>query len=480
MAGRMPLLDAVLAQLAEQCFCKAQVVGSIPTDGFCMSMADSHQQFVPVVVTPTYNNDRTLGDVLERIAGLGLPIIVVNDGCNDTTASVLEAWKASHPDYHLEVCVHSQNRGKAAALKTGFARAAALNFTHAITIDTDGQHDPEEIPVLLEAARRSPLAYVLGFRDDTRPDYPAKSRIGRRISNFFIRVESGLRVRDSQCGMRIYPLKLISTVPCRAGFFGYEAEIITRAAWSGCPIAEVPIVTRYLPPGQRVSHFRPWLDTFRGIAVHLRLLGRALIPWPHPKYQSVEARGNREPILRSIWRWINPLRAWRELRGGQLEPMEVSAAIAVGVFIGNLPAYGVQTVLALYAARRLHLEPVAVVAGSHVSIPPVAPFLIAGAIGIGHLVLHGAWPGTALLHVHWSTLAASVLLDWLVGGVILGLVLGVLAFIASQAAFRLSGLLEPTRNSAPNQMNPDTPSAPSAHPAEQASGPAAAGRSPAA
>ena len=445
-----------------------------------MSMADSHQQFVPVVVTPTYNNDRTLGDVLERIAGLGLPIIVVNDGCNDTTASVLEAWKASHPEYRLEVCVHPQNRGKAAALKTGFAKAAALNFTHAITIDTDGQHDPEEIPVLLEAAKRSPLAYVLGFRDDTRPDYPAKSRIGRRISNFFIRVESGLRVRDSQCGMRIYPLKLISTVPCRAGFFGYEAEIITRAAWSGCPIVEVPIVTRYLPPGQRVSHFRPWLDTFRGIAVHLRLLGRALIPWPHPKYQSVKTRGNHEPILRSIWRWINPLRAWRELRGGQLEPMEVSAAIAVGVFIGNLPAYGVQTLMALYAARRLHLEPVAVVVGSHVSIPPVAPFLIAGAIGVGHLVLHGAWPGTAMLHIHWSTLAASVLLDWLVGGVILGFVLGVIAFIASQAAFRLAGLPEPARNSASNPMNPDTPSAPSAHQAELASAPAVAGRSPAA
>jgi len=456
-----------------------------------MSMADSHSQFVPVVVTPTYNNDRTLGDVLERIAALGLPVIVVNDGCTDSTASVLEAWKTKHPGYRLEICVHPQNRGKAAALKTGFAKAAALNYTHAITIDTDGQHDPEEIPALLEAAKRSPSAYVLGFRDDTRPDYPAKSRIGRRISNFFIRVESGLRVRDSQCGMRIYPLKLIATVPCRAGFFGYEAEIITRAAWGKFPIVEVPIVTRYLPPGQRVSHFRPWLDTFRGIAVHLRLLGRALIPWPHPKLQTDEAPGEREPMLRSLWRWINPVRAWRELRGGQMEPMEVSAAIAVGVFIGNLPAYGVQTVLALYAARRLHLEPVAVVAGSHISIPPVAPFLIAGAISTGHLVLHGTLPSAALLHVHWSTLAASVLLDWLVGGVILGFVLAVFAFIATQAAFRLAGLprsgeksidvsTPSTATARDGWDEGDTPATPSAHPAERASARAAAGRSPAA
>jgi len=88
----------------------------------------------------------------------------------------------------------------------------------------------------------------------------------------------------------------------------------------------------------------------------------------------------------------------------------------------------------------LHLEPVAVVAGSHISIPPIAPFLIAGAISTGHLVLHGTLPTVALLHVHWSTLAASVLLDWLVGGVILGFVLAVFAFIASQAAFKLAGL----------------------------------------
>jgi uncharacterized protein (DUF2062 family) len=371
----------------------------------------------------------------------------------------------------VQVHAHTQNKGKAAALKTGFAAAADAGYTHAITIDTDGQHDPEEIPVLLEAARANPSAYVLGFRDDTRPDYPAKSRIGRRISNFFIRIESGLRVRDSQCGMRVYPLRLVQIVRCRAGHFGYEAEIITRAGWSKCPVVEVPIVTRYLPAGERVSHFRPWLDTVRGMAMHVRLVFRALAPWPHPKYETQTTWRRREPLAEAIWRWLNPIQAWREVRSGQISRGELSAALAAGVFIANLPVYGFQTILSLYTARRLHLQPVAVVAGSHISIPPVAPFLVAAAIGIGHLILHGTWPSAHFLHEGWSKVAGSLLLDWIVGGIAMGFALALITFLLTQAAFLCADRLR----TKPRQ-DLHTPDGQSARPASLAQGSVHAGR----
>jgi len=444
------------------------------------AMSSDEQNLRAVVVLPTYNNERTLGDVMSRVAALGVPIIVVNDGCTDQTAALLERWRAEHPQTQVQVHVHPHNRGKAAALQSGFALAMDDGFTHAVTVDTDGQHDPEEIPALLAEARKNPAAYVLGYRDDTRADYPARSRLGRRLSNFFIRLECGLRVRDSQCGMRIYPLDLVRTVRCRAGHFGYEAEMITRAAWSGCPIAEVPIVTRYLPPGQRVSHFRPWLDTLRGIGMHVRLLVRALIPWPHARLQRgaiqnpakgkplILPRGDRSGLpfseeksneqtqgvrprirrsLRNVWRWISPVDAWREMRKGTLSRSEISAALALGVFIGNLPAYGVQTVMALYAARRLHLHPLLVVSGSHISIPPVAPFLIAAAIACGHLLLHGAlpmWPGMQAFHADWKSIAGAWLLDWIVGGLVMGCTLGLIVFILSQMLLWLTvGRSEP-------------------------------------
>ena len=162
--------------------------------------------FSPVVVAPTFNNAGTLADILRRLDTLGLPILVVDDGSTDATASLLEAWHRGPRAAAVQVIRHDRNQGKGVALMTGFAAALRAGYTHAVTIDTDGQLDPEQVPQMIQAARQSPLAMVLGVRDETAPDYPAKSRLGRRISNLAIRLESGARVRASQCGFRVYPL----------------------------------------------------------------------------------------------------------------------------------------------------------------------------------------------------------------------------------------------------------------------------------
>jgi uncharacterized protein (DUF2062 family) len=144
--------------------------------------------------------------------------------------------------------------------------------------------------------------------------------------------------------------------------------------------------------------------------------------------------------IRGFWRWISPARAWRELRQGTLSRSEVSAAFALGVFIGNLPTYGVQTLIALYAAKRLHLHPLLVVSGSHISIPPIAPFLIAAAIACGHLLLHGtlpAWPPQAIGGT-WAKIAGTWLADWVVGAIVIGLALATLTFIVCQVLLSLA------------------------------------------
>src|SRR5688500_18713196 len=94
-------------------------------------------------------------------------------------------------------------------------------------------------------------------------------------------LERGRRVRDRQCALRAYPLGLVESVRCRADRCGWEAEIITRAAWAGFPIVQVPVTSRYAPLGQHKSHFRTWVDTRRALALHVRLLLRAMAPWPH-------------------------------------------------------------------------------------------------------------------------------------------------------------------------------------------------------
>lgn len=386
----------------------------------------------PVIVMPTYNNRRTLPDVLRRAAALDLPMILVDDGCTDGTPDAVRQWRQACPRAELRVLTHRRNRGKAAALRTGFAAAMREGFTHAVTIDTDAQHDPAYIPRLLEVADESPEAYVLGVRDDRHAEYPARSRTGRRISNLLIRLESGLRVHDSQCGLRVYPMELVRTVTVRAGRFGYETEIITRAAWAGCPIIEAPVNTRYLPPDQRVSHFRPVIDTLRAIRMHVRLLLRAIAPIPHRRYLSAGRKPPRRFSISGLLRWINPLRAWRELKRRELDHNEVAMALAVGVFVANLPVYPFQTVLAIYLARRLHLNPLAVLAGTQASMPPITALLIAAAVCTGHLILHHAlpaWPDVHSLHAAWQSTGRPFLLDWVVGAPIVGILMGAVVFL---------------------------------------------------
>jgi uncharacterized protein (DUF2062 family) len=383
----------------------------------------SSPPFSPAVVAPTYDNARTLAAVVTCVTELGLHVFVVNDGSTDDTAMVL-AQLAQNP--LITVITHEINRGKAAALLSGFAAAEAAGHSHAVTIDTDGQLDPEQIPTLLAVARDEPDAFVIGTRDVTAADYPGRSRLGRRVSNLLVRWESGLHVSDSQCGFRVYPLRMMREINCRAGRYGFETEVLTRAAWAGYDVREVPVTCSYLPHGQRVSHFQPWRDSFRAVGMHTRLHSQALLDW------------------------ISPARAWRQLRQAETGAHEMASGLAVGVFIANLPLYGVQTLLSLFAARQLRLHPLSVVAGSHLSTPPIGPMLIALAIGVGHFLLHGNWlemPQWESTWSGWLQLFGRLMLEWSVGSLVVGAALAAATFVLAHALLRY--LAAPTSSAAP-------------------------------
>lgn len=412
------------------------------------------EDFRPAVVAPTFNNASTLIDILDRIRAAvpGVPLLVVNDGSTDATASILADWAARQAN--ATVLTHERNRGKGEALRTGFAACQAAGLTHAVTIDTDGQLDPEQIPELLQKASGSPTALVIGNRDDLAADYPTRSRVGRRVSNLLIRLESGVPVEDSQCGFRVYPLGLIDAVNVRTGRYGFEAEIITRAGWAGCPVVHIPVRCRYLGPADRVSHFRPWLDSFRGVWMHLRLVGRALLPIPYKTWPpKADKPKDDRPLWRRLMTWISPIEAYRQLRRDRVGRTELSTGLAVGAFIANLPLYPVQTLFSVYAAKKLHLHPLAVVLGSQLSTPPIGPLLVIGGIIVGHIILHGSWPTPESYHFTldfngFHHLFRSMFFEWLLGGVILGLVAGVLTFGIATLVIRL--VAGPVRQASPS------------------------------
>ncbi len=256
---------------------------------------NSPSLFRPAVVAPTYNNASTLRDVLKRLETAGLPVFAIDDGSSDQTSSILSEWQ--HDRHNRYIRTHATNLGKAAALLTGFEAARAAGFSHAVSIDTDGQLAPEDIPLLIAAAAAAPAALVLGARDEHAAEYPARSLLGRRVSNLLVRWECGQRVADSQCGLRVYPLDVVAAAKCRAGHFGFETEIIVRLAWAGATVMSLPVTCRYFPAGTRVSHFRPWRDSFRAVSMHARLIADAM---SERSRRADRGRGDRESAIRPL------------------------------------------------------------------------------------------------------------------------------------------------------------------------------------
>jgi uncharacterized protein (DUF2062 family) len=388
----------------------------------------------PVVIAATHNNAATLPDILNRLGRLSLPIIVVNDGSTDTTAQLLQHWiDESAGRFALD---HPSHLGKSAALRNGFHKALELDFTHAVTIDTDGRLFPEDIPKLLEAASEHPCAFILGARDIASPDYPKLSRIGQWISNLLLAFQTRRTLTDSPCSLRVYPLQLTCKLPCRSGHFGFETEVLARALWAHAPIIETPVRCQHLAAAHHTGD--PWLDSLRLSRLHLKLILIALNPI-HRKH-APPGSAPRHSLIWQFLHWLNPLTAWRQVRQCEAARTRFAAGCAAGVFIANLPIYGGQTILALYTARRFRLHPASTMAGVHVSTPPLGPLLIALGIAVGHWILHGSWPSLHSYHMangQWKTTLFPMLCEWVIGSTVLGLVMGTITFFAMDLVLRL-------------------------------------------
>ncbi|HSV15906.1 MAG TPA: DUF2062 domain-containing protein, partial [Tepidisphaeraceae bacterium] len=371
-----------------------------------------------------------------QLDALGLPIIVINDGSDDDTAGTLGTWADAAKGRFVET--HPTNRGKAAALLSGFDCARAHGFTHAVTVDTDLQHDANDVPPLLALSRQHPASLVLGVRPITTDDYPAASRVGRGISNLLVLIECGVRVADSQCGLRVYPLVLMAKVKTTSGRYGFETEIITRAAWAGIDICETDVRCIYDVPQGRVSHFRPVMDSVRAVGTHLRLLARSLLPWPTIKVQQDNPQAGT--ILEQLLRWLNPAKAWRDIRAGRGDG-RFPASVAAGMFMATVPLYGVKTVVCLAIAKVLRLQPLVVLAVSSLNTPPVGPLLAMLSIVTGHALLHQelpSWPQADVLHqLRWNVLGA-VAWEWVLGSIVCGTVLAIIAYFAARGFVRLA------------------------------------------
>jgi glycosyltransferase involved in cell wall biosynthesis len=210
------------------------------------------------VIVPTYNNAGTIADVLSRIYTITQNIIVVNDGSDDDTHCILQ-----NIGFPLTLVEYSPNRGKGHALKCGMKKALSLGYRNAVTIDSDGQHFPEDIPLLINAYRQHPGALIIGARNLSEDNMPRGNTFANRFSNFWFRVQTLIKLDDTQSGYRLYPVSRIKRSWIFTSRYEAELELLVLAAWHDIEIRQVGVRVYYPSPEERVTHFRPGYDFFR-------------------------------------------------------------------------------------------------------------------------------------------------------------------------------------------------------------------------
>ena len=157
------------------------------------------------MIIPTFNNEKTIGKVVKETLCFCDDVIVVNDGCTDSTAQIIGEID------NITVVAYSQNRGKGYALQQGFRKALSMGFAYAITLDADGQHKPEDIPLFLKANQEHPGALIIGARPLQGVERSKGSDFANQFSNFWFFVQTGKRLEDTQTGYRLYPCLLYTS-----------------------------------------------------------------------------------------------------------------------------------------------------------------------------------------------------------------------------------------------------------------------------
>ncbi len=324
------------------------------------------------VIIPTYNNATTLEAVINDVAQFTQNIIVVNDGSTDETLTVVEKFP------FINLVTYLKNVGKGWALRQAFTQAASLNYDFGITIDSDGQHFAKDLPAFIERLQAERNVLIIGARNMEQASVPGKSSFGNRFSNFWFKLETGISMPDTQSGYRLYPIWKLKNMRFFTRKYEFEIEVIVRAAWNGIEVLSVPVSVYYPPKDERVSHFRPFKDFTRiSILNTVLVLITFLYIKPRDFFRTIFEKKKLKQFFQD------------HLLNSHHSDGIKALSIAFGIFMGIVPIWGFQLVVAIFLAILFRLNKILVIIAANISIPPMIPLVIFGSYKMG-----AYWMGT--------------------------------------------------------------------------------------
>lgn len=365
------------------------------------------------IVVPTYNNATVIGPVLEKLLEYTNNVMVVNDGSTDSTLSVLS-------NYNISIVSYTENRGKGFAIRTALKEADNIGYDYIITIDSDGQHNPDDLPLFLEDIEKNGEAIVLGARNMSQEGVPAKSSFGNKFSSFWFRLETGIKAPDTQTGFRCYPVKPLANRKYYTRKYEFEIEIIVRAAWSGIDVRSVPISVYYAPEEERISHFRPFKD-FTRISILNTFLVLILLFYIKPRdlYRTIKKKSFKRFFKENVIHSSDS--------NGRM-----AFSVSLGVFMGIAPIWGWQMIVAVSVAHFFKLNKAITLIASNISLPPMIPVLLYMSYRAGGIIIGNSSNFVSLSNISFTTVKND-LLQYVLGalsfGIVMAIASGILTFI---------------------------------------------------
>jgi glycosyltransferase involved in cell wall biosynthesis len=390
----------------------------VPAGAQSPGQGDSPQPSTLLVI-PVYNHAQTVRAVAQGGLAQGFAVLVVDDGSTDGSLDAVADLPVGR--HRLPV-----NQGKGGAILAAAQLAKSWGYQAILTIDADGQHDPADAGQLLQAAAAAWPCIVIGARRMETLNVPRSSLFGRDFSNFWVRLECGQTLPDTQSGYRLYPVEFLERSRFLSRRYTFEIEVLVRGRWAGLPVLSTPVAVYYPPGDERVSHFHKFKDNLRLSCLHTFLVTRSLIPWPHRRLFAAAEGAEGTPSI------FQPARYFKALSREHSSAPQLAAAVWIGIFLGALPIIPFGIAAIVYASHRLHLNKLAAVGASNVCCAPFVPFLC---VEVGHYLVYGSLWEEFNRHTLLEELHRR-LWEWLLGALLIGPILGAVGALLTYALVR--------------------------------------------